>query len=301
MTFLPLHPYTTLEPVSAFMTTRDDLRTELRTEVITKYRECQLPTLSTVWQLLTTTLGRLTGIEDANLSYSEKLYAKNTVIRDGWKLCGWPKKIPFKDFNSIRGGNAALRTLLRRWRKGVLRFERATLEDIEAARRDPSAVRPGAAKKKARPPLATPAPSNNTVNISPLADDPDSPSTICEHSTLPQPAPPAALGKHQCQWQRMDMKKPRGRDLTGRYVRKNPLPKEGVKSKPFIVDSDVEDDFGQPAAEHGEFYFFDEPIPAFQPARDAEGSMFTLFACSPFKSNGRPSGTMRISDVVMGL
>ncbi|EIW63482.1 uncharacterized protein TRAVEDRAFT_26747 [Trametes versicolor FP-101664 SS1] len=99
----------------------------------------------------------------------------------------------------------------------------------------------------------------------------------------------------------MDTKKPRGRDLTGPYVRKNPLPKEGVKSKPFIVDSDVEDDFGQPAAEHGEFYIFDEPIPAFWPASDTEGSLFALFACSPFESNGRPSGTMRLSDIAMGL
>ncbi|EIW63519.1 uncharacterized protein TRAVEDRAFT_114697, partial [Trametes versicolor FP-101664 SS1] len=103
---------------------------ELRTEVIGEFREYQSRALSTV-QLLTMMLGRLTGIDDANLSYSEKLYAKNTVIRDGWKLCGWPKKIPFTDFNSIRGGNTALCTLLRRWRKGVLRFERATPEDIE--------------------------------------------------------------------------------------------------------------------------------------------------------------------------
>lgn len=205
------------------------------------------------------------------------------MIKHRQKLVGWPKKIPFRDFNSIRGGNTTLRKLLCRWRKGVLRFESATAEDIEAAKRDPSTVRPGAAKR-ARPRPPSSPPSYDADAVSALVDNP-TPSTE-----------PSGDHPHQ---QRTNTKKPHGRDLTGRYIRKNPLPKEGIKSKPYIVDSDVEDDFGQAAAEHGEFYFFDEPIPELSPA--AEGSMFGLFASSPFASHGRPSGTIRLSDIEMGL
>lgn len=183
---------------------------------------------------------------------------------------GWPKNIPFRDFNSVRGGNASLRRLLRRWRKGKLRFERATPEDIEAAKRDPSAVIPGAAKKKTRP--------------ASRGDDEDHPSSISSH--------PAALDDSLRQ-QRTDTKKPRGRDLTGRYVREHPLPKEGVKSMPYILDSDVEDDLGQPGAtESGDFWLVEEQITTFGPA--ATGSMFGFFSTSSYGSHGRPSATVRL-------
>ncbi|EIW59944.1 uncharacterized protein TRAVEDRAFT_76594, partial [Trametes versicolor FP-101664 SS1] len=74
--------------------------------------------------LLTMASGKATGDKNARLCYSEKRYAKSTVIKHGQKLVGWPRKIPFQDFNSVRGGKATLQKLLRRWRKGVLRFER---------------------------------------------------------------------------------------------------------------------------------------------------------------------------------
>lgn len=213
--------------------------------------------------------GKATGVRNASLSYSKKRYAKITVIQNELKLVGWPKDIPFRDFNSVRGGNASLRRLLRRWRKGKLRFERATPEDIEAAKRDPSAVLPGAAKRKAHP--------------AHLED------TIQPASSNPSPA--AALGDPQRR-QRIDTKKPRGRDLTGPYVREHPLPKEGIKSKPYILDSDVEDDLGQPGAEDGDFWLVEEPIAALRLA--ATGSMFGFFSSSPYGSHGRPSGTVRL-------
>lgn len=184
-------------------------------------------------------------------------------------LKGWPKNIPFRDFNSVRGGNASLRRLLRRWRKGKLRFERATPEDIEAAKRDPSAVIPGAVKKKAHP-----------THLEDVIQPSSSTSS------------PAAALSDSLRRQRTDTKKPRERDLTGPYVREHPLPKEGVKSKPYILDSDVEDELGQPGAESGDFWLVEEPITAL--GHVATGSMFGFFSTSSYGSHGRLSGTVRL-------
>lgn len=201
------------------------------------------------------------------LSYSDARYAKDTVIGQGHKLTGWPKNIPFRDFNSIRGGNAVLRRLIRLCKKGKLRFERATAEDIDTARRDPSAIRPGVTNKDSARSSDSEQPSSESPQLSAV--------------TLGDPP----------RRQRTDTKKPRGRDLTGQYVRDHPLPKEGIKSQPYIIDSDVEDDLGQPAAnsERGQFWLVEEPITGLRPT--ATGSMFGFFALS---SHGRPSSTIRL-------
>lgn len=289
--FLPLQPYIAPEPAST--AERDDLRITLRTSVDEGLRECLRPPGS-VALLLMSMIGTVTGVRRARLSYSARRYAHDIVIKYGYKLSGWPKNIPFRDFNSIRGGNAVLRKLIRLWNKRVLRFERATSEDIETAKRDPRAVLPGAAKTP--PPAPAPASSSGAVDVFPIIEDVGDLDHTSEH---PHAAPPttAPLDDHPARQQRIDTKKPRRRDLTGRYVCSHPLPKSGIKSKPYIIDSDAEDDFGQPAAEPGEFYFFDEPIPEFWSA--ATGSAFAVFASSPFASYGRPSGTMSLSGIGM--
>lgn len=287
--FLPLQPYIAPEPAST--AERDDLRITLRTSVNKGLRECLCPPDSVVL-LLMSTIGTVTGVRRARLSYSARRYANDIVVKYGYKLSGWPKKIPFRDFNSIRGGNAVLRKLIRLWNKRVLRFERATSEDIETAKCDPRAVLPGAAKT---PPPA-PASSSDAVDTSSSIEDAEDLESTSEH---PHAAPPTTppLDDHPARQQRIDTKKPRRRDLTGRYVCEHPLPKSGIKSKPYILDSDAEDDLAQPAAEPGEFYFFDEPIPEFWSA--ATGSVFAVFASSPFASYGRPSGTMSLSGIRM--
>ncbi|OJT15284.1 hypothetical protein TRAPUB_8155 [Trametes pubescens] len=214
--------------------------------------------------------GKKTGDPRASLNYSENRYAKGTVIKYGYKLTGWPKKIPFRNFNSLRGGNATLRMLICRWKDGKLRFERATPKDLELAKHDPSAILPGAAKNKPR--------YTGSGDVS----------THSSSSPLRSTAALDDLPRHQ----RTDSKKPRCRDLTGPYICKNPLPKEGIKSKPYILDSDVEDDFGQPAAECGDFWAVEEPIGA--AGATALGSLFGFFAYSPTAPHGRTSGTMRL-------
>ena len=87
------------------------------------------------------------------MGWSKKAYAFGVVVRSGHHLRSWPTyaNIPFADPSAIPGGQPTMRFLLALWDVGILRFEPATAEEIDLARRNPDAVLPGA-------PPALPAP-----------------------------------------------------------------------------------------------------------------------------------------------
>lgn len=79
------------------------------------------------------------------MRWTRKGYAFSVVHRGGQELRGWPRNagIPFTNLSNIPGGQAPLRLLLAMWDTGILRFEDASDEERELAKRNPSAVFPG--------------------------------------------------------------------------------------------------------------------------------------------------------------
>lgn len=79
--------------------------------------------------------------------YSPRRYASIIVSKCGFKIAGWPPKIPFMDLSNIGGGALMLAELRRRCDlpdgdPNKLRFEPATREDRYNAARDPESVHP---------------------------------------------------------------------------------------------------------------------------------------------------------------
>ncbi|PIL33140.1 hypothetical protein GSI_04589 [Ganoderma sinense ZZ0214-1] len=94
---------------------------------------------------MTGRLRQLTGNSKAKMGWSKKAYALGVVVRGGHHLRSWPTyaNIPFADPSAIPGGQPTMRFLLALWDAGILRFEPATPEEIDLARRNPDAVCPG--------------------------------------------------------------------------------------------------------------------------------------------------------------
>ncbi|KAM5542055.1 hypothetical protein V8D89_004365 [Ganoderma adspersum] len=94
---------------------------------------------------MTGKLRQLTGNPKAKMGWSKKAYAFGVVVRARHHLRSWPTyaNIPFADPSAIPGGQPTIRFLLALWDVGILRFEPATAEDIDLARRNPDAVLPG--------------------------------------------------------------------------------------------------------------------------------------------------------------
>ncbi|KAM5538962.1 hypothetical protein V8D89_007391 [Ganoderma adspersum] len=101
---------------------------------------------------VTTRLRHVSGNSTANMGWSEKRYARGVVVRCRQNLVGWPwyANIPFANPSDLLGGQPVLRFLLALWNAGILRFEPASDEDVDLARRNARAVLPGA--PRARPP-----------------------------------------------------------------------------------------------------------------------------------------------------
>ncbi|KAM5541960.1 hypothetical protein V8D89_004285, partial [Ganoderma adspersum] len=91
------------------------------------------------------TIGQLTGNPTARMHWSKKGYAFGVVVRGRHHLRSWPTyaNIPFADPSAIPGGQPTIRFLIALWDVGILRFEPATAEEIDLARRNPDAVLPG--------------------------------------------------------------------------------------------------------------------------------------------------------------
>ncbi|KAI1782085.1 hypothetical protein LXA43DRAFT_1069337 [Ganoderma leucocontextum] len=102
---------------------------------------------------VTTKLRQVSGHSTANMGWSEKRYALAVVVRCGQNLVGWPwyANIPFANPSDLVGGQPVLRFLIALWNAGILRFEPATDEDIDLARRNARAVLPGAPPTRRAP------------------------------------------------------------------------------------------------------------------------------------------------------
>ncbi|PIL37670.1 hypothetical protein GSI_01364 [Ganoderma sinense ZZ0214-1] len=94
---------------------------------------------------MTGKLRQLTGNPKASMHWTKNGYAFGVVVRGGHHLRSWPTyaNIPFADPSNIPGGQPTIRFLLALWDVGILRFEPATADDIDLARRNPAAVLPG--------------------------------------------------------------------------------------------------------------------------------------------------------------
>ncbi|KAL1943689.1 hypothetical protein VTO73DRAFT_4134 [Trametes versicolor] len=81
----------------------------------------------------------------ARMWWTDVHYANGVVLRGRHKLVGWPVEqgIPFGNLSDVPGGKPVMHYLLSLWVSGTLRFEEADENDIDLARRKPSAVLPG--------------------------------------------------------------------------------------------------------------------------------------------------------------
>lgn len=129
------------------------LKAEFRGRVTTRLSTHLVP-LVPILPALTrhSSTGHVSGNQTANMGWSEKRYALAVVVRCRQNLVGWPwyANIPFANPSDLLGGQPVLRFLLALWNAGILRFEPATDEDVDLARRNARAVLPGT--PRVRPP-----------------------------------------------------------------------------------------------------------------------------------------------------
>lgn len=207
----------------------------------------------------------------AILRYSDACYAKLIVILLECKLSGWPSSIPYTSFSKIPGGSAVLTELLKHCKQGKIYFEPATPEDIANAMCDPATVHPNYRRPGAGGKLSAQAPSDArdpTVVLSYVLE-PEGLGLIGVQPISTQPSAAAALLDSIPSQQRSDVKRPRRRILDGPYSRPRPLPKEGVKSEPFVLELAAEDRrLESPTSEHQREHYLlvREPLLEFLPA-----------------------------------
>lgn len=158
----------------------------------------------------------------ARMQYSVGRHANRIVVEYGYKIVGWPTGVLFTNFGDVPGGLAMRRELLRLWNTNVIRFEPATPEDIANAIRDPRTVHPG---YDPAAPRTEPAPGDVFV-VAPLVLHPTS-----THPSI------STLGDGRPRQQRSDTKRPHKRDWTSRYNRARMLPRAGIKSNPYVLES----------------------------------------------------------------
>lgn len=172
----------------------------------------------------------------AELHYAKSTYASSTVIQNRCKLDGWPTDVAWASFSRIEGGLPVLNKLLKDCKDGAISFKPATPEDIANAERDPATVHPNYQPPRTGdgiPSALAPSAKEDPVLVPSLVLRSDNMEEVGVELTSTQPSA-AVLGRIPPR-QRSDVKKPRHRDLTGPYCRPRPLPKEGVKSEPFIL------------------------------------------------------------------
>ncbi|KAM5541097.1 hypothetical protein V8D89_005230 [Ganoderma adspersum] len=101
-------------------------------------------TRGTLRGLLNGNLRTFSGDDHADMRYTAEAFLKDVVLPYSAKLPGWPPHIPFCNLSS-RGApsQAEMGELISLIRRGVLRFEEATPEEISAARLDVANAVPG--------------------------------------------------------------------------------------------------------------------------------------------------------------
>lgn len=181
------------------------------------------------------------------------------------------------------------------WNDRKICFVRATSEDIANAKRDPKTVlpsyRPPGDQKHATSAQKTSATQDLTIvpcRVLHLEDL----SNVGVQPTSTQPSAAAAVLGHRLRGQRSDTKKPRRRDVSSPYSRKRRLPKEGIKSEPFILPPATERTPMEPtsksaAAPGGREWPVSDPLPQFLPVTVWN----TLTSLNTFHSSSR-FGTM---------
>lgn len=168
------------------------------------------------------------------------------MIQDRCRLDGWPTDVAWASFSRIEGGIAVLSQLLKDCKDGVISFKPATPEDIAKAERDPATVHPNYQPPRTgngTPSALAPSAKEDPVLVPSLVLRSDNMEEVGVQLTSTQPSAAAALlGRVPVPSQRSDVKKPRRRNVDGPYSRPRPLPKEGVKSEPFILQESATGD-----------------------------------------------------------
>ncbi|KAI0365891.1 hypothetical protein BV20DRAFT_982266 [Pilatotrama ljubarskyi] len=216
------------------------------------------------------TLAELTGIPHAHMSYTTDTYARLVVIRYGWKLVGWPKSVPFRNFSKVRGGATPFLKLRFLWNGGKLKFIAATREDLANAARDPKTVHPCPAQLEGVTESGDDSEENRneddmeeeeavaSAHVAPLVLRPSDLSVIGVHPVSTRPAPSERCRRRQ----RIDTKRARRRPKTNPENRPPRHPKPGVKSRQCVLSED-EDGGAGPTPKRAKYTATDEPIEEF--------------------------------------
>ncbi|KAL1941046.1 hypothetical protein VTO73DRAFT_7682 [Trametes versicolor] len=173
------------------------------------------------------------GVDGAHMRWTWPGFAKGVVGRYRCKLVGWPADVPFANLSALRGGVRPLLALRAAWDAGTLRFERATdaeVADPASVHPNPSPPPPGAVSELAAPAVV-------------VAAGVLHPGTLAAMGVFPTCTRPTeeTVGKRE-RAQREDVKKARRRPKTNPHNRPLRRARPGVKSEPYVLEEDEEEE-----------------------------------------------------------
>ncbi|KAI0323574.1 hypothetical protein GY45DRAFT_1439548 [Cubamyces sp. BRFM 1775] len=88
-------------------------------------------------------LVQFTGDPRAVMRWTIDRFCDDIFLRYPAKLVGWPPRVPFTNLSKLPMPTSTVNVLLRRWEKGILRWEMPTAGEISAAREDARNAAPG--------------------------------------------------------------------------------------------------------------------------------------------------------------
>ncbi|KAI0323634.1 hypothetical protein GY45DRAFT_1332398 [Cubamyces sp. BRFM 1775] len=90
----------------------------------------------TLRTVLTDGLVEFTGDPRATMRWTVYRFYKDIFLRYAANLVGWPPHIRFENLSKVSMPTSTVNVLLRRWEKGVMRWETPTPEELDAAAAD---------------------------------------------------------------------------------------------------------------------------------------------------------------------
>nr|VWO97613.1 Uncharacterized protein [Ganoderma boninense] len=221
------------EPWKFLRFRRDRLRSEIRTRV-------------------DRSLVDLTGIQHAHMPWTEAGFRDRMIFEYHCGVEGWPRRVPFKNLSSLKGGCEPLLEIRDALVSGEMRIVKLTDEQLAAARADPDSFLPN--------PVLCSGPDDSVravtyrviplvlhpYDLSPISDpQPSEPPSELESEPGSEPSPSSVAsplirvvsGREKApRRQRKDIKKQRRRPVTnpeGRPPRRRRL---GVQTAEYVYD-----------------------------------------------------------------
>ncbi|KAI0631568.1 hypothetical protein C8Q77DRAFT_1127648 [Trametes polyzona] len=205
----PLHAV-----IKARLAERDRLYAEVRSRMTAVFRECS-PDPDGCPAADACRTGSATNNPTATVRYDIEGYAGVVVGEHGRVIVGWPSRIPFLNFDTVQGvGNTLLHELVGLLDANILRFEPASPDAVQDAKRKPPSVhpdnRPPSGKRSTAEKHASP-PATGIFVTPPLVLHPDNLSVVGLHLNRAQLS--AAGIEQPRNMQREDTGRVRKRDL----------------------------------------------------------------------------------------